>query len=146
MKSCSLYSINRLRQEVLTKNTYRYILDTVEKTKSNRQQRFKSYECSGGCPVEAALEIIGGKWKGMILYHLLDGTIRFSELKRQMGSVTQRTMTKQLRELEADGLVFRKVYPVVPPKVEYSLTDLGESLRPIILALRDLNGTTILCV
>ena len=112
-------------------------MDTVNAPQAGRQPRYENYTCSQGCPVEASLEIIGGKWKGMVLYHLLDGTLRFSALKRQMGGVTQRTLTKQLRELEADGLVHRKVYAVVPPKVEYSLTELGESLRPIILALRD---------
>ena len=99
--------------------------------------RFKRYDCSQGCPVEAALELIGGKWKGVALYHLLEGTKRFSELKRDVGSVTQRMLTKQLRELEADGLVTRKVYPVVPPRVEYSLSEKGISLKPILLALRD---------
>lgn len=112
-------------------------MDTVDTTKAARPQRYDSYDCSEGCPVEAALEMIGGKWKGLSLYHLMDGAVRFNELKRQMGSVTQRILTKQLRELEADGLVRRKVYPVVPPKVEYSLTARGESLRPIIMALKD---------
>ena len=104
---------------------------------NDRAQRFKVYDCSEGCPVEAALELIGGKWKGVALYHLTDGTKRFNELKRLAGSVTQRTLTKQLRELEADGLISRTVYPVVPPKVEYALTDKGQSLVPILMALRN---------
>ncbi|MGI9510969.1 MAG: winged helix-turn-helix transcriptional regulator [Geminicoccaceae bacterium] len=108
----------------------------METTDADRRQRHASYGCSQGCPVEAVLELIGGKWKGVVLYHLMERTARFNELKRQMGDVTQRMLTKQLRELEADGLVKRKVYPVVPPKVEYSLTPKGESLRPIIMALR----------
>ena len=99
--------------------------------------RFKSYECSQGCPVEAALELIGGKWKGVALYHLLDGTKRYNELKRAVGSVSQRMLTKQLRELESDGLIVRKVFPVVPPHVEYSLSEKGRTLEPILLALRD---------
>ena len=92
---------------------------------------------SGICPVEAALERIGGKWKGVALYHLLDGPLRYNELKRQVGNVTQRMLTKQLRELESDGLSSRKVFPVVPPHVEYSLTKQGQTLRPILLALRE---------
>ncbi|MEL6372618.1 MAG: helix-turn-helix domain-containing protein [Pseudomonadota bacterium] len=101
-----------------------------------RAPRFESYRCSEGCPVEAALELIGGKWKGLVLYHLADGTKRFNALNRLAGSVTQRTLTKQLRQLEADGLVSRTVYPVVPPKVEYALTAKGEALVPILMALR----------
>ena len=112
-------------------------MDTVDSTDADRRQRYDTYDCSNGCPVEAALELIGGKWKGLVLYHLMGSTIRFNELKRQMGDVTQRMLTKQLRELEADGLVMRKVFPVVPPKVEYSLTGKGESLRPIIMALKE---------
>lgn len=99
--------------------------------------RFDRYDCSSGCPVEAALERIGGKWKGVALYHLLDGTKRYNELKRDVGNVTQRMLTKQLRELEADGLIVRKVFPVVPPHVEYSLSEKGRTLEPILLALRD---------
>ena len=112
--------------------------DTHSKhTPSTRATRFDAYDCSEGCPVEAALELIGGKWKGVVLYHLSDGTKRFNELKRLSGSVTQRTLTKQLRELEADGLISRTVYPVVPPKVEYALTDKGQSFVPVLMALRD---------
>lgn len=99
--------------------------------------RFDRYDRSRGCPVEAALELIGGKWKGVALYHLLDGTKRYNELKREVGNVTQRMLTKQLRELESDGLIVRKVFPVVPPHVEYSLSEKGRTLKPILLALRD---------
>lgn len=113
-------------------------MDTVKTAAdADRKPRFDRYDCSAGCPVEAALELIGGKWKGLALYHLMDGPVRFTALKRRMGTVTQRTLTKQLRALEADGLIRRTVYPVVPPKVDYALTDTGESLRPIVLALRD---------
>ena len=89
------------------------------------------------CPLELVLGMIGGKWKGVILYYLLQGTQRFSQLQRAMPNVTQRMLTKQLRELEADGIVHREVYPVVPPKVEYSLTPLGQSMRPMVDALRE---------
>lgn len=87
------------------------------------------------CPVELVLNIIGGKWKGVILFHLLNKTLRFNELKRLLPNITQRMLTNQLRELEADGLVYREVYPQVPPRVEYSLTALGQSLGPIILGM-----------
>lgn len=85
-----------------------------------------------GCPVEATLDAIGGKYKGMILYHLLDGPQRFGELRRLMPDVTQRMVTRQLRELEAAGLVHREAFPVIPPRVDYSLTEFGRSLEPIL--------------
>ncbi|MBT5332028.1 MAG: helix-turn-helix transcriptional regulator [Porticoccaceae bacterium] len=94
------------------------------------------YDCNEGCPVEAALEVIGGKWKGVILYHLLTETIRFNELRRMIPEITQRMLTKQLRELESHGLVVRKVYAEVPPKVEYSMSDYGKTLAPVINALQ----------
>lgn len=93
------------------------------------------YDCNEGCPVEAALSVIGGKWKGIILYHLLSETIRFNELRRLMPDITQRMLTKQLRELEADNIILRTIYPEVPPKVEYSMTDYGKTLAPVIEAL-----------
>lgn len=99
--------------------------------------RHSKYNCNKGCPVEATLEVIGGKWKGIILYHLLEKTYRFGELKRVMPGITQHMLTKQLRELEADGIVRRKVYAEVPPKVEYSVTEIGESLRDIVTLMRD---------
>jgi DNA-binding HxlR family transcriptional regulator len=87
------------------------------------------------CPVDFALGLFGGKWKGTILYLLLDGTKRFNELKKMLLDVTQRMLTRQLRELESSGLVHRHVYAQVPPKVEYSLTEMGESLRPLLMHL-----------
>lgn len=89
------------------------------------------------CAVEITLNIISGKWKGIILYRLLDGKKRFNELKRRMPNVTHRTLTLQLRELEADGIVKRTVYAEVPPRVEYELTELGMSMTPIIKAIYD---------
>ncbi|WP_416564698.1 winged helix-turn-helix transcriptional regulator [Nocardia testacea] len=83
------------------------------------------------CTVEAAMEVVGGKWKMAIINHLFDGTLRFGELRRAMPAVTQRMLTRQLREMEADGLIRRTVYAEVPPKVEYDLTELGASLRPV---------------
>jgi len=88
--------------------------------------------CGLMCPMTATLKVIGGKWKGIILFHLLSGTKRFNELHRLMPDVTQRMLTRQLRELEADGIVSRTVYAEVPPKVEYSLTGAGYSLTPIL--------------
>ncbi|MDH3666096.1 MAG: helix-turn-helix transcriptional regulator [Paracoccaceae bacterium] len=110
-------------------------MDTVDQA-IEAGARFQRYDCSEGCPVEAALEQIAGKWKGLIIYHLLDGILRFNELSRRVGNVTQRSLTKQLRELEADGIVRRQVFAVVPPKVEYSLTEKGQQLRAAIDALR----------
>ncbi|MEM9942517.1 MAG: helix-turn-helix domain-containing protein [Planctomycetota bacterium] len=104
------------------------------------KSRHKVYD-DYACPVEASLELIGGKWKGIILFHLLGGKLRFSELKRQIPCVTQRMLTKQLRELEADGLVNRIVYAEVPPRVEYELTKEGMSLKAILNSLKKW-GTT----
>lgn len=87
------------------------------------------------CPVNTTLDIIGGKWKALIIYHLINGTQRFNSLQRSMTGITQRMLTLQLRELEADGLIHRKAYPVVPPKVEYSLTAFGRTLLPVIDAM-----------
>lgn len=88
------------------------------------------------CPVQMTLDFISDKWKVLILRDLMEGTKRFSELKRSLAPVTQKMLTQQLREMEEDGLVHREVYPVVPPKVEYSLTPLGKSLKPVIDAMK----------
>ncbi|ANC78311.1 MarR family transcriptional regulator [Fictibacillus phosphorivorans] len=103
---------------------------------NNQQFDLSSWQSHGySCPVEATLDIIGGKWKSVILYHLIDGEIRFNELKRLVPGITQRMLTLQLRELERDGIIHREVYKQVPPKVEYSLTSFGETLIPIIKSM-----------
>ena len=89
------------------------------------------------CPVETTLMLIGDKWKVLILRDLLPGTKRFGELKKSIGNVSQKVLTAQLRDMESNGLVNRKVYPEVPPRVEYSLTELGQSLKPILDAMWD---------
>ena len=89
------------------------------------------------CPVVATLDIIGGKYKALILWHLTDGTQRFGELRRLIPQATQKMLTQQLRELEEDNLIIRTVYPIVPPKVEYQLSDLGKSIKPILDAMRN---------
>ncbi|WP_300773750.1 helix-turn-helix domain-containing protein [uncultured Desulfovibrio sp.] len=88
------------------------------------------------CPVAATLQLISGKYKGLILWSLMDGELRFSGLRRAVPCATPKMLTQQLRELEADGLICRTVYPVVPPKVEYALTDFGRSLRPVLEAMQ----------
>ena len=90
--------------------------------------------CMFGCAIEATIEAIGGKWKGVILYHL-ETTRRFNELHRLMPKITQRMLTKQLRELERDGIVSRTVYAEVPPRVEYNMTDFGRTLKPVMTEL-----------
>lgn len=90
-----------------------------------------------GCAMEATVSIIGGRWKGVILFHLLEGTQRFNELQRQMPGIAPRPLTRQLRELEEDGLVERTVHPVVPPKVEYSLTEEARSLETLLRGLNE---------
>ena len=90
------------------------------------------------CAIEATLSIIGGKYKVIILWHLhKDGTLRYSEIRRIIPQATSKMLTQQLRELEADGVIHREVYPVVPPKTEYSLTEFGQTLVPILQAMSE---------
>lgn len=88
------------------------------------------------CPVQTCLNFISDKWKILIIRDLLTGTKRFSELKKSLAPVTQKMLTQQLRQMENDGIIHREVYPVVPPKVEYSLTELGRSLEPVIEVMK----------
>lgn len=91
----------------------------------------KTYKCG----MELTMDVIGGKWKTVILWHLRSKVLRFSQLKRRLGNITQKMLTQQLRELEENGLVNRTVYPQVPPKVEYSLTDYGKSIIPVLYSI-----------
>lgn len=90
---------------------------------------------SYSCNLMLAMDVVGGKWKMVILWYLRKGTLRFNELRKMLDGITQKMLTQQLRELETDGLLERKVYPVVPPKVEYSLTEQGEKLIPVLEAI-----------
>jgi len=90
-----------------------------------------------GCAVEATLSVIGGVWKPVLVFHLLTGKLRFNALCRITPAATPRMITLQLRELEADGIIKRTVFPEIPPKVEYELTELGQSLAPVLLSMRD---------
>ena len=96
--------------------------------------------CNGAglhCPVDTTLRLIGGKYKSLILWHLLNGALRHGELQKLIPQATPKMLTQQLRELEADNLLHREVFPIVPPKVEYSLTNFGKSLKPILNAMYD---------
>lgn len=96
----------------------------------------RKYDWKTGCDVEATLSVLGGRWKPILLFHLLDGRRRFGELCRMTPNGTQRMITLQLRELEQDGVISRHVFAEVPPRVEYELTELGRSLEPLLLAMR----------
>ena len=89
------------------------------------------------CPVEAAVDVVGGKYKAIIIYHLMDATLRYSQLHKLIPRATPKMLSQQLKELESDGIVRRVLYPVVPPKTEYSLTELGRTLVPVVRALCD---------
>jgi DNA-binding HxlR family transcriptional regulator len=111
-----------------TKTAHSVKKDTVMPQKAPRVQ---------GCSVERTMSLIDGKWKIIVLYKLLRGTLRFNELRRLIPSITQRMLTHQLRELEADGLLVRTVYAQVPPRVEYTLSVRGRSLEPVLMAMKD---------
>lgn len=99
-------------------------------------ERHKEIKALPACPVETTLTLIGNKWKVLILRDLMPGTKRFGELKKSIGGVSQKVLTAQLRDMEASGLISRKVFAEVPPRVEYTLTPLGESLSPILDAMK----------
>ncbi len=109
----------------------------MKKTRKESGAAAVTLVANENCPVEMAIEIIGGRWKCPIIHHLLDGTKRFNELRRLIPDASQRMLTKHLRELEAHGIVHREVYAEVPPRTEYSLTDVGQSLEPILWAMHD---------
>lgn len=90
-----------------------------------------------GCPTDALMQILAGRWKLMVIYYLMQGERRFNELQRSLGPITHRTLAQQLRELERDGLVARRDHGTIPPRVDYRLTALGQSLSPILLAMQD---------
>ena len=98
-------------------------------------------ETTNYCPVSATLDLIGGKYKALIIWHLSEKTMRFSQLHKLIPGATPKMLTQQLREMESQKLIHREVYPVVPPKVEYSLTELGKSLMPVLVAMRDWGAT-----
>ena len=106
-------------------------------TSSSRARRARGDDRRSNCAVEATLGVIGGRWKGVVLYWLLSGKHRFGELRRRVPNCTERMLTLQLRELEEDGLVTRTIYPEVPPRVEYELTAFGRSLEPVLLGMRE---------
>ncbi len=102
------------------------------------QAKKKNYEYPFGCSVEATVSVMGGRWKPVIIFKLLQhGVLRFGQFKKEINGITERMLTNQLRELEADKIVSRKVYAEVPPRVEYSLTTYGKTLQPIMVAMRD---------
>ena len=118
--------------KVGTRKCYTYQKYTIK--------RIKMQENDPVCEVEATIGIIGGRWKPMIIYILFDGPYRFGELRRRIPGITQKMLTQQLRDLEADRIVHRQVFAEVPPKVEYSVTPLGETLRPILAAMYEWAG------
>jgi len=110
---------------------------TTEKGSIALKSGRRGSDARSNCAVESALGVIGGRWKGVVVWWLLRGKLRFGELRRKLPNCTERMLTVQLRELEEDGLVTRTVYAEVPPRVEYELTAFGKSLEPILSALRD---------
>ncbi len=125
--------------------TYLFLVISLETSVYNRQKEGETMtqementvSVNIGCPVAKTVGVIGGKWKGVILYHLTTGPRRYNEIRRTLPNITQRMLTLQLRELERDGIVHREIYNENPPRVEYSLTPLGDTLRPLLDFMRD---------
>lgn len=113
----------------------RYILVTMKKTA--RAHVRPELQSAKNCPVETTIEVIGGRWKCPIIHQLMEGTKRFNELRREIPDASQRMLTKHLRELEKDGVIHREVFAEVPPRTEYSLTEIGSSLEPVLVAMAD---------
>lgn len=113
------------------------MIDTIILVGKGNCMMNKEKAMNYNCPVEAAMDIVGGKYKAIIIYHLIDATLRYNELQRLIPQATPKMLSQQLKELEADGIVNRVLYPVVPPKTEYSLTELGKTLVPIVQDLCD---------
>jgi DNA-binding HxlR family transcriptional regulator len=107
-----------------------------------RKQRHAISDAAA-CPMEVALDIVGGKWKGVILFRLIDGPVRFNTLHRAICRITARSLTQALRELEADGMVVRTIYPTIPPQVDYALTDRAQALIPVLRGLMDWSATHV---
>ena len=104
-------------------------LEVQDHSKCHMNERCNKYEM---CPINLVHKIISGKWKILILWYLTPSPLRFSDLRRKLPDVTQKMLTQQLRSLESHNLIYRKIYPVVPPKVEYGLTECGEKLIPVL--------------
>ncbi|WP_420809576.1 winged helix-turn-helix transcriptional regulator [Alteromonas portus] len=135
--SVNLKSVKEVTGKVTPDNKSSAALNSPNQSCNEATRENESDQSQYICGVAVSLEIIGGKWKGVILWHLCHKTLRFSQLRRRLQGVTQKMLTQQLRELERDGLVNRKVYAEVPPRVEYSLTDLGRTLEPTLRQLCD---------
>lgn len=99
--------------------------------------QFPAVQHGWHCPAERTLDFLSGKWRPMVIFWLLEGPLRFNELQRRLGAITHRTLTKTLREMEADGLVERRDYGEIPPRVDYSLTARGVSLKPVLMAMEE---------
>jgi DNA-binding HxlR family transcriptional regulator len=110
---------------------------SVNRMDAKRSPTRKNDKKSVCCPVETTIAAVGGRWKVLVIHHLIDGTQRFGELSRLLGGISPRTLTRQLRELEACGVIEREVHRQIPPRVDYRLTDLGRELKPVLRAMHD---------